>query len=91
MNKIEQLAREATDLNRPDSATGSVFVSCYSIGTWEVNVHVYNEFAHSHCDLVDGNFGVITVQGRDLDTVIDSALVRVANAVADTPCEQVPA
>lgn len=89
MNKLEQLAREATDLNRPDSTTGSVFVSCYSIGTWEVNVHVYNEFALRHCDRVDANFGVIAEQGRDLDDVLDRMLTRVQDAVADTPAEQV--
>lgn len=88
MNKLELLAREATDLNRPDSATGSVFVSCYSIGTWEVNVHVHNEFAYHHCDRVT-TVGVITEQGRDLDTVIDRVMVRVQDAVADTPAEQV--
>lgn len=89
MNKLEQLACEATGLNRPDSATGSVFVSCYSIGTWEVNVHVYNEFALHHCDRRDVNFGVIAEQGRDLDTVISQALARVQDAVADTPADRV--
>ena len=89
MNKLEQLAREATDLNRPDSATGSVFVSCYSIGTWEVNVHVYNEFALNRCDRWDTGFGVMAEQGRDLDAVLDRMLARVQDAVAGTPAEQV--
>ena len=89
MNKLEQLARESTDLNQPDSDTGSVFVSCYGTGTWEVNVHVYNEFAYDHCDRFALNVGVIAEHGRDLDTVIDRVMVRVQDAVADTPCEQV--
>lgn len=91
MNKIEQLAREATDLHRPGSVAGLVNVMSLTIGVWEVEVHVRNEFARHHCDRWDTDFGVITEQGRDLDTVLDRMIVRVQDAVADTPCEQVPA
>ena len=85
MNKLEQLAREATDLNRPDAEAGLVSVLCMSIGLWEVTVHIKNEFARHHCD----SHGVITEQGRDLDTVLDRMLARVQDAVADTPAVEV--
>lgn len=93
MNKMQQLAREATDLAHHESATGSIHLSCYSTGQWELAIHVYNQFAKHHCDVwhSDSMFGVIRVLGDDLDELLDRALARVANAVADTPCEQVPA
>lgn len=89
MNKIEQLAREATDLNSPDSATGMVTVTVYSIGLWEVTVHVRNEFARHHADDPRADVLVIAEQGRDLDTVLDRMIARVRDAVADTPAQQV--
>ena len=85
MNKLEQLAREATDLNSPDAEAGLVSVMSFSIGLWEVTVYVKNWFALHHCD----SPGVITEQGRDLDTVLDRMLARVQDAVAGTPAEQV--
>lgn len=89
MNKLEQLAREATDLGRRNAASGNIVVSARSIGGWEIDVYVYNEFAFGKCDRVLGDFGVITEQGDNLDTVIDQALARVQDAVAGTPAEQV--
>ena len=89
MNKLEQLAREATDLNRPGAETGLVAVACMSIGLWEVTVHINNEFARHHAD--DPTFSVPHMRetGRDLDTVLDRMLARVQDAVADTPAEKV--
>lgn len=89
MNKLEQLAREATDLGRRNADSGNIVVSARSIGGWEIEVYVYNECAFEQCDHVHGHFGTITVQGDDLDTVLDHALARVDDAVAGTPAEQV--
>lgn len=89
MNKLQQLAAEATDLAHHDATAGSVHLSCYSVGQWDLSIHVHNRFAKHHCDHWherDG-FGVIRVSGDDLAQVIDEALERVADAVADTPCE----
>lgn len=87
MNKLQQLAAEATDLGRPNATSGSVFASHYSAGGWEVTVHVHNEFAFAHCDRRIDDMGTITETGHDLDVVLDRALVRVQDAVCDTPCE----
>ena len=89
MNKIEQLAREATDLNRPDAESGLVTVACMSIGLWEVVVHVNNEFARHHAD--DPTFSVPHMHetGRDLDAVLDRMLDRVRAAVAGITAEAV--
>ena len=87
MNKLQQLAAEATDLGRPNATSGAVFASHYSAGGWEVTVHVHNEFAFHHCDNMHDTFGVITETGHDLEVVVDRVLARVQDAVCETPCE----
>ena len=92
---LHDIAREATDLADRDASQGHVRLSAHTTGTWNLRVFVRNEFAYHHCDDMyqDGvePFGVIEVEGRDLQDVMDRALARVEDAVADTPCEQVPA
>lgn len=95
MRSLQQLTGEATDLARPDSVAGHIEVTSWPTGEWRVTVYVRNEFAFHHCDrmLHDGTdaFGIIVGTGHDLDELIDRMMRRVADAVADTPCEQVPA
>ena len=100
MNKLEQLAREATDLDSPGGERGHVTVSLSPSGESKVTVLVYNQFAFHHCERDDegqvhtldagyGPFALIEESGDDLDTVLDRTLARVQDAVADTPSEQV--
>ena len=89
MNKLEQLARESTDLNRPDAEAGHVNVMSLSIGMWEVTVHIKNEFARHHADNPESSVPTMNEAGDDLDAVLDRMLARVQDAVAGTPCEQV--
>ena len=87
MNKLQQLAAEATDLGRRNATSGSVFASCYQTGQWEITVHVHNEFAFHHCDNPNADLPVISEHGDDFDAVLDRVLARVQDAVCDTPCE----
>lgn len=101
MRKLQQLAAEATDLGHPNAESGAIFCYGYPTGRWEIAVHVHNEFAFPHCDKRDGApaihrtpagaWGVISEYGDDFDELLDRMTKRVQDAVADTPCEQVPA
>lgn len=89
MNKIEQLAREATDLGHRGDHLGMVIVSQYGDGQWQVTVHVHNEFAVAHCDDPTAETPVMRETSHSLDTVLDRMIARVQDAVADTPAQQV--
>ena len=89
MNKLEQLAREATDLGHPNMPSGNVFVSNTGNGEWTVKTFVVNDVALGHCDNPTGANPMIEERGDDLDAVLDRMLARVQDAVAGTPAEQV--
>ncbi|MDZ4233745.1 MAG: hypothetical protein U1C73_08270 [Dietzia sp.] len=92
MPTLTDLAREAADLNPDGEALVAV---TYMAGQWNITVHVDIPEAFQHCDTMHDDdegplFGTIRVTADTLDAAVTEAARRVAAAVADTPCPNIP-